>query len=322
MDSGYEKILEYAKRAYDRYIKLESLAAAPEIAADPVLYKANTEEMAALARIAALYGEWEQTSSLKERFAADGEDKRLTDRLEREAENLILQMAFPSAPGNATVSVRPEPGAEEYAAEYVKTLLACAAKLGCKAELKKSDSVKSKLKYAEICFSGVGSTIFMHESGIHAFTDGKAVRSVKVASFKSVSESRSFDEKDVKIELTHADGAGGQNVNKVETAIRAKHIPTSITVTCRDERSQLQNKKRALEKLKEKVEAYYSELVSAANSKLINEALSVRKRIRCYDLKERTLSDCEYGVRTEGAVSDAEAFGKFLGAVNAAAEGI
>ena len=60
-------------------------------------------------------------------------------------------------------------------------------------------------------------------------------------------------ESDVKIDVFHSSGAGGQNVNKVETAVRVTHLPTGIVVTCQDERSQLKNKKRALETLQKRV---------------------------------------------------------------------
>ena len=69
------------------------------------------------------------------------------------------------------------------------------------------------------------------------------------ASFEKISEN------DLKIDIFHASGAGGQNVNKVETAVRITHIPTGLTVTCQDERSQLKNKKRALETLEKRVYA-------------------------------------------------------------------
>ena len=72
------------------------------------------------------------------------------------------------------------------------------------------------------------------------------------ASAENISES------DLKIDVFHSHGAGGQNINKVETAVRVTHIPTGLAVVCQDERSQLKNKKRALEtiekRLKEKTE--------------------------------------------------------------------
>ena len=67
-----------------------------------------------------------------------------------------------------------------------------------------------------------------------------------------------FREEDVRTDIFLNGGKGGQNVNKVETAVRMIHLPTGVTVTCRDERSQLQNKKRAASLLRVRVAEYYA----------------------------------------------------------------
>ncbi len=65
--------------------------------------------------------------------------------------------------------------------------------------------------------------------------------------------SEKLSEKDLKIDLFHSSGAGGQNVNKVETAVRVTHLPTGLSVVCQDERSQLKNKIRALETIEKRL---------------------------------------------------------------------
>lgn len=81
-----------------------------------------------------------------------------------------------------------------------------------------------------------------------------------------------FLEKDVRFESMRSSGPGGQNVNKVETAVRALHLPTGLTVTASEERSQYMNKKLALSRL--------SNLIKAKNE----EDFSNHKRIMWYSI--------------------------------------
>lgn len=67
-----------------------------------------------------------------------------------------------------------------------------------------------------------------------------------------------WQEKEIKLETCRASGPGGQHVNKVETAVRATHLPSGLQVLAMDSRSQLQNKKHALERLKAKVMSWFA----------------------------------------------------------------
>ena len=93
-----------------------------------------------------------------------------------------------------------------------------------------------------------------------------------------------INQNDIQIDYFHSDGAGGQNVNKVETGIRASHMPTGITVTCRDERSQLMNKKRALERLQEQVRDYQEKEIN----KKIKEIKTKEKEIIAAQYRDGT----------------------------------
>lgn len=74
----------------------------------------------------------------------------------------------------------------------------------------------------------------------------------------ALSRQAPWQEKDIKLDTCRASGPGGQHVNKVETAVRATHLPSGLQVLVMDSRSQLQNKKHALERLKAKVMSWFA----------------------------------------------------------------
>jgi peptide chain release factor 2 len=134
------------------------------------------------------------------------------------------------------------------------------------------------------------------ESGVHRLVrispfDSNARRHTSFASvytYPVVEEVDDFqiDEKDIRVDTYRASGAGGQHINKTDSAVRMTHIPTNIVVACQNERSQIKNRSTALRLLKARVRQHYKEIEEKERQSKLAEKKKIEwgSQIRSYVL--------------------------------------
>jgi peptide chain release factor 1 len=301
---------------------VESDLGDPDVLADAKRYKSVLREHAFLKKLESAFAVYEKTlSDIKgaEELSEDpdfGAEALLEkEALEKELpswEKKVLAALLPPDPvesRNAVVEIRAGTGGEEaalFAGDLFRMYSRYCEQHGWKISLMHSNAT-SLDGYKEIVFTVVGEGAygtFRYESGGHRVqrvpeTEAQGrihTSAATVVVFPEADEEDELEipEKDIRIDLFCAGGAGGQHVNKTESAVRMTHLPTGLSAICQDERSQQRNREKCLATLKARI---LDQKRREEEAKLGSDRLSLRgsgdrsERIRTYNFPQNRMTD-------------------------------
>ena len=317
-------MLEKLKEIISRYKIIESEMSDPDLVKDQNKYKEITKEHRRLTPIVKKSEKFISiTNQIKDNteIIEIDEDEDIKDLAKEENElfsNLLINLEEelkililphdPTDDKNSIIEIRAGTGGDEaalFASDLYRMYSRFSERNGWEFGVIESNSIGIG-GFKEIIFSLKGDGaygIMKFESGVHRVqrvpkteTSGRVHTSAATVAVLPEAEDADINvsDSDLKIDTYRASGAGGQHVNKTESAIRITHMPTGLVVTCQDESSQHKNKAAALKVLK-------SRLLAAEQEKLAKERAAARKsmvstgdrsaKIRTYNFPQGRITD-------------------------------